>query len=137
MKTKQRTITLFLSTFILASGLRAQNVTRINPAHISFRGVSLSSLWTGIVVGDSNYIAITHHAYDVNDTPSFTALQSPFAHSTMLDAVAYAGDTLHAVIAGENGSLAWTSDDGATWAPVTLGTTATIRAVTWNKCTGS
>ncbi len=139
MRTKLYYSILFLSVYSLLTGSRlsAQIVTRINPSHITLRAVSLSSLWTGIIVGDSNYVAITHHAYDVNDTPSFVALQSPFAHSTTLYAVAYAGDTSHAVIAGENGSLAWTSDDGATWTPYALGTTATIRAVTWNSSTAS
>jgi photosystem II stability/assembly factor-like uncharacterized protein len=131
-----RLLNVFLFTaFLLALPFlgHAQQVTRINPDHITLRGVSLSSFWTGIIVGDSNYAAITHSAYDLATSPSFTALQSPFAHSTTLYAVAYAGDTSHAVIAGANGSLAWTSNDGATWTPYALGTTATIRAVTWNS----
>src|SRR5665213_922058 len=138
MKTKQRTISLFLSIFILASGLHAQNVTRINPRHISLRGVSLSSLWCGMMVGDSNYVAITHDASrQPSDSTFWAAVQGPFDPSTMLDAVAYAGDTLHAVVAGASGSLAWTSDDGASWTKVALGTSATVRAVTWNKSTTS
>ncbi len=117
--------------------VRAQQVTRVNPSHITLRGVSLSSLWTGMMVGDSNYVAVTHSAFDLNTSPSFVASQSPFPKSTTLYAVAYAGDTLHAVIAGENGSLAWTSNGGSSWTAVPLGTTATIRAVSWNNSTAS
>ena len=126
--------------FVLVSysfAARAQHLTQINPARITLRGVSMSSLYTAMMVGDSNYVAVTHSAFPNEDSLFWTALQSPFASSTMLDAVAYAGDTLHAVIAGEKGSLAWTSNGGNTWTPVTLGTTGTIRAVTWNKSTSA
>ena len=135
---RRRVACLFLAVLFACSvSAHAQHVTRINPSHITFRGVCLSSLWTGMVVGDSNYVAVTHHDYDEDDAPSFFAVQSPFASSTMLDAVAYAGDTLHAVIAGEKGTLAWTSDGGTAWHDVSLGVAATIRAIKWNKSTSS
>jgi len=126
--------TSFLLSFILFTavcGVRAQRITQIAPSNLTLRAVSLASLNTAMTVGDSAYVAITHNARLTTDT--WTLCQSGFSTSITLDAVAYAGDTLDAVIAGSQGSLAWTSDGGSTWTPVSLGTTATIRALIWNK----
>ena len=132
MKTKLSSILLLLSILIIAPALRAQQVTRINPSHITLWGVSLASLNTGMMVGDSNYVVQTHNAYTADTWQELTTGLPP---STTLYAVAYAGDTLHAVLAGENGALANTTDGGETWNIVPMGTTATIRNLSWNQST--
>ena len=133
------TFCLFVSSLsLLPLTLRAQRITRVNPDHITLRAVSLASLWTGMVVGDSGYVAVSHNASSTTatgatSTDSWQRLQPGFDHSITLYAVAFAGDTLHAVIGGAQSSLAWTSDGGGTWHIVSLGTTATIHSLTWNK----
>ncbi len=128
----QRRILLFVCLVGFAASSDAQHVTRINPRKVSLRAVSLSSLWTGMIVGDSGYVAVTHDAVGAN---AWSAHPSPFDPSIGVLAVAYAGDTAHVVIAGTRGSLAASSDGGETWSVVNLGTSATIRALTWNHAT--
>ncbi len=137
MKCQRLLLLVLCSAFLLIPAARshAQHITRVNPDHITLRAASLASLWTGMVVGDSGYVAVTHSALAGDLADVWERRQTGFDHSITLHAVAYAGDTLHAVIAGSNGSLAWTNDGGTSWHPVSLGITATIRALTWNTST--
>ena len=121
-------------TLIIAPGLHAQRVMRVNPNNITLRAVSLASLNTGMTVGDSGFVGVTHSAL-APQGGEWESRKSGFTPSITLYAVAYAGDTVHAAIGGSNGALASTNDGGTTWHTITLETTATIRALTWNKPT--
>ncbi len=133
---KQRSLIVFLCTaFLLGMPFlgRAQQITRVHPSNIAIRGIGMGSTATAIAVGDSAYVIYTGYADTFNP---WEQRNTGYPTSVTFDAVAFAGDTMNAVIAGTQGALAWTSDTGATWHHVSVGTTGTIRALAYSYNNG-
>ena len=117
------------TTISISIASYAQQVTRVSPRDITLRAVSLGSLYTGMAVGDSGEVLATHTASPFGN---WYPMNAGVGTSVTLYAVAYAGDTLHTVLGGSQGTLLYTTNGGAKWNPVALGTTAAIRAIVYH-----
>ena len=127
-----RTGLFLLTALSISVGTYAQQVARVSPRDITLRAVSLGSLNTALAVGDSGEVLETHTA---SSSGYWFAVNVGVNTSVTLNAVAYGGDTLHAVIGGSQGTLLYTTNGGAKWNPVALGTTAAIRAIVYHDST--
>ncbi len=134
----RRTIFLVASIVVLiqTSIVYSQQITRINPSHITMHGISSADYNHGMCVGDSAAILLQSDSIIVSVRiedfvpPHFVLLQVPVSHDHSFYGVSYY-DSLHAIVVGDAGIVLTTSDKGASWLQQAMGlTNKTLRAVT-------
>ncbi len=114
----------------LSTPLHAQRVTRLNPAHLSFRGAAADLNGEAMLVGDSGMAVSLRVSTSAQTTCTFGPRHFLDPNVT-LNAVAYAAKSI-AVAAGTGGAIFTTHTNGGAWRPAPSGTTLTIRSLASN-----
>ena len=112
------------------AGLHSQRVTRINPAHITLRGISACGPYNLIAVGDSATILVVTGTDSIFNLFSHR-VDAHIDRSITLMAVSYI-DSLHGIVGGTSGTIAWTSDAGDRWQESDSKTSGAIRSLGYN-----